>query len=522
MAVYWDFRRILNVDPDSNYTCVGTAKTKGRECMHRVGVDYRREGSQVLNEMDKTKSYSKALANLEDLADLLLCKQVHNSEKNPHLNQINEVYRKWYAVAKEEYVLLNKEAERAAERRATRELSLMREAAQQMKEELDRQKDDMMIVEVTDMNAGMTPDPAVPEDDPFVVSNVQDIAVTIPSSSAGPSRATEINWPVVPLHAPSRKIPVFSDKPQEEPQQIPCAVNIQANTTTTAPLTIKKNLHYGAPRTFGTSMSDENATPDLSFDQTTSTAKSSRLASASGPGKRVALQDKRAAINKNMASCTGVPSAPDSTFAFGATMPASSFSFEVPKQPQVETVSVAEASAVTPSHSDETFKEEVGLDSVSSLQTTSIHVDEASEPPPIARSASFGYAVVTPSSTRYKTYLPARQQHGLMTPPETPETLLTAHKSSSLLPPPKIGDYFSSDSNPNASPKIVRKPLPDTPSVDVTEGDIDDREPRTVIAGDAESSDEKSGCLSRFGLGRLRGKVMGNLRSMKAKFSKSA
>lgn len=143
MTAYWDFRRILNVDPDNIYTCVGTAKSYGRECRNRVGVSYRQEGSQVLREMDETKSYSKALANLEDLADLLLCKQQHNNHKKPHLNQINEVSKKWYAVAKEEYVSL-KEAERAAERRAARELASMREAAQLMRDELQRERDNMV------------------------------------------------------------------------------------------------------------------------------------------------------------------------------------------------------------------------------------------------------------------------------------------------------------------------------------------------------------------------------------------
>ena len=92
----------------------------------------------------ETKSFSKALANLEDLADLLLCKQQHNNHEKPHLNQINEVSRKWYAVAKREYISLKNEAERAAERRAARELSSMREAAQLMRDELQRERDNMV------------------------------------------------------------------------------------------------------------------------------------------------------------------------------------------------------------------------------------------------------------------------------------------------------------------------------------------------------------------------------------------
>ena len=66
---------VAAADPDNINTCVGTAKSYGRECGNQVGDSYRQEGSQVLREMDETKSFSKALANLEDLADLLLCKQ---------------------------------------------------------------------------------------------------------------------------------------------------------------------------------------------------------------------------------------------------------------------------------------------------------------------------------------------------------------------------------------------------------------------------------------------------------------
>ncbi|KAH7397874.1 hypothetical protein BKA64DRAFT_51556 [Cadophora sp. MPI-SDFR-AT-0126] len=521
MAVYWDFRRILNVDPDNHCTCVGTAKTYGRECKHIVGEKYRLEGSQVLNEMDQTKSYSKALVNLEDLADLLLCKYDHNSQKKPHLNQIKEVSRKWYAVAKQEYVSLQKEKERAAERRATRELSLMREAAQLMRDELEREKSDMNV-EVTDVNPGMTPSLAVPADDPFVVSNVQETTIATPLSSAELSRATDINWPVVPLHAPSRKIPVFLDEQQEVSQQIPCAVEIQASTTAAAPLPVKNVPGPGAASRFEKPRLDENISLDLSFDQKTSTAKSSRLASASSPGKRVALKDKRAIINKNMASRPSVPSAPESNFAFSAAVPQSSFSFEVPKQPDVKKYSDTEASLEVPIHLDEVTTETVGITPLKIYQDKTATAEEAIESTAVSRSASFGYAVVTPPSTRYKTYLPARQQHGLMTPPETPETVLAAHKGSSPPPPPKIGNYFSNDSIPSPSSlNIARKPLPASEGLEMTEAN-ENRVPRTAIAGDTESSVERSGCFSRFGVGRLKGKVVGNLKNMKAKLSKSA
>ena len=371
------------------------------------------------------------------------------------------------------------------------------------------------------MSVGTTPDVALPEDDPFVVK-ARNNEVANPPTSREPSRATEVIWPVVPLHAPSKKIPVFSDKQQENPRQIPCAVEVEASTSTTAPLSVKDTLDTGTAHIFRKPVLDENSHLDLSFDQTTRTAKSSRLASASGPGKRVALKDKSAAINKNMTSRTSASSATETTFAFGATTSHSSFIFEAPKQPHVETCKITEvSSSETPDHLEEATKQEVSLGSITSFQTTNLHVNEASEPSTTTRSKSFGTAVVTPPSTRYKTYLPARQQHGLMTPPESPETILSGHKSSSPLPPPKIGDYFANDPDLSASTrKITRKPLPALHSPDMIEGS-GNREPANMIASNSGTSEVKSGCLSRFGLGRLREKVARDLGHMKAKVSRS-
>jgi hypothetical protein len=70
---------------------------------------------------------------------------------------------------------------------------------------------------------------------------------------------------------------------------------------------------------------------------------------------------------------------------------------------------------------------------------------------------SFGYANITPSSTRYTTYLPAQQLHGLLTPPETPEKI---RRSTSPL---RDLDYFNTplpEISFSPSPlKLARKPL---------------------------------------------------------------
>jgi hypothetical protein len=87
--------------------------------------------------------------------------------------------------------------------------------------------------------------------------------------------------------------------------------------------------------------------------------------------------------------------------------------------------------------------------------------------PPPKNEESFGYANITPNSIRYATYLPARQQHGLVTPPETPEMLIRS------LSKPMGGSGYFRDELPRETgspvPKVVRKPLPSTPPARVDE-----------------------------------------------------
>jgi hypothetical protein len=85
--------------------------------------------------------------------------------------------------------------------------------------------------------------------------------------------------------------------------------------------------------------------------------------------------------------------------------------------------------------------------------------------PPSKVEESFGYANITPSSTRYTTYLPAKQLHGLLTPPETPEKI---RRSTSPL---RELDYFNTplpEISFSPSPlKLARKPLPKTKTQEI-------------------------------------------------------
>jgi hypothetical protein len=99
----------------------------------------------------------------------------------------------------------------------------------------------------------------------------------------------------------------------------------------------------------------------------------------------------------------------------------------------------------------------------------SVPLNEAQPNNVLARSATpprnnedlFGYANVTPNSTRYTTYLPARQQYGLITPPESPEMLMGA-----LNKPTSNPSYFGVDrlrESGSPVPRIKKKALPGSP-----------------------------------------------------------
>lgn len=139
----------------------------------------------------------------------------------------------------------------------------------------------------------------------------------------------------------------------------------------------------------------------------------------------------------------------------------------------------------------------------------------------------FGYAIVTPSSSSYKTYLPARQQHGLLTPPETPET--QRHLCNKSTTSARATDFFDSPVSrisSNDSSTIARKPLPNlkdsrplddtTPPTDETElvpiaevcsacGNDKGFEERGCPCCEVSGNEkDQTGCLHSLNLRRLR------------------
>jgi hypothetical protein len=138
---------------------------------------------------------------------------------------------------------------------------------------------------------------------------------------------------------------------------------------------------------------------------------------------------------------------------------------------------------------------------------------------------SFGYAVITPTSTRYSTYLPTRQQHhNLLTPPETPESPLQTRSQPQRKPSPvREVDYFAAFPDP-PSLTIMRKPLPIPPTQEVENGNMVQNVPLCEDCGsesgvckcpnDCGEEAVHTGC---WGLRRLGRKVRGKVREVKLK-----
>jgi len=142
MSAHWDFRKILAVDPDNDRLCVGYAYSRGRRCHNRVNPGDLSAASQLLNRMNRSSNIYASTEDLRKLAALLLCNHVHNNKKSKaYLSQVDEVYNKWSAIVEKQYVVAKKQNDEAAMLRVQRELSKMKENAQQMKVKLEEERD---------------------------------------------------------------------------------------------------------------------------------------------------------------------------------------------------------------------------------------------------------------------------------------------------------------------------------------------------------------------------------------------
>lgn len=136
MPSFWNFRKILHVDPENDRTCVGTTQ-KGAGCRNPINMSDRATAGRLLNQMDGSKSFKIIIDELESLAALLLCKGVHNNLNRAHLSQVYTVSSKWTIMVEEEHRIMKNQKEKAKMLKAKKELLRIAENAKQMKAELE-------------------------------------------------------------------------------------------------------------------------------------------------------------------------------------------------------------------------------------------------------------------------------------------------------------------------------------------------------------------------------------------------
>ncbi len=361
--------------------------------------------------------------------------------------------------------------------------------------------------------------------DSSVITAKADTAATNPPTRAKPSKSAAIEWPAVPQHEPSAKIPVYTDAQQEETFPIALSTGVPMTTNNSDTTTTKEHRHPVPSFTFSGLDSAENTAFESKLGQKVGPSKVAEPATASEPRKRAPLKQKSVSTHNSILSQKNVPSKP--IFSFGQAMPSSSFDFEVPSKllPVAEKASSPMVAPATFRLMDEKADPEINMAQHSAEIRLRAISTEPSEDRPVTpvykQPESFGYAVVTPPSTKYKTYLPARQQHGLMTPPETPEDTSQTRTSSS--PSPSFEDPFAISFTPESpSPTVTRKPLPILPVPDAMPKTIENQVTGKPHASDIVQSEKvQSSCLSRLGLKRLRKSVLGKMKNVKERMSLS-
>jgi hypothetical protein len=88
--------------------------------------------------MDRTKSISSSIKNLEQLAELMLCKHFHNSKDLPEYSQVDEIRELWTSKVEEEHLRVKEERKRAAKLQARKELLRVKKNAIAMTDELEQ------------------------------------------------------------------------------------------------------------------------------------------------------------------------------------------------------------------------------------------------------------------------------------------------------------------------------------------------------------------------------------------------
>jgi hypothetical protein len=568
MTAYWDFRSLLKVNPSpADNKCVGFAKSKDRGCTKPINKGDIATASRLLDRMDRSKNFLRSIEDLEELAALLLCKEVHNSAKRPHLSQVEEVYEIWRAVVKEEYKAVKKQRELAEILRARKDLANVKEDA-----ELDTGKHERVCVLEAKLSAmtnykhsqALKPKScnlkqpsrteatkvetkpsvsAIKTEDPFIDSKASEMHRSslfgrLPTSQATTSTITIAKEIQASHHKFDTNInkqyfsfglrqTTFGQAPplflkQENAQEgeadksltpsptkkSALADNCQGASSNVKTTTLESSLRGRLAFEFGAK--SEQTKQDFVFDnvakvetKTLNSQVTSRLVTeqalafsgfnfgpqtvtegvvgptlleaSSFPGitENLPVRDSGTLVqedvqpfevpppNNEFGCCVTQKSEIDDTLPGPCcdTSPETTVVEEMKRPERTEPLDIP-----TPIIPTTAIKDGQALLREKEPVHARIKIERPVTPPPKLEE-SFGYANITPSSTRYTTYLPAQQLHGLLTPPETPEKI---RRSTSPL---RDLDYFNTplpEISFSPSPlKLARKPLPKTKTEEI-------------------------------------------------------
>jgi len=137
MTVHYNFRNILDIDPDvESFTCVGIDESHSppKRCQKQILIEDRKAAGRILDEMDTSSNSNKTLKSLPELVFRTLCAETHRSK--PEFCQVGQVYTEWKDIIRDHWTLVKRDnSKRAFERWRFRKVKDTLESMRMMMEE---------------------------------------------------------------------------------------------------------------------------------------------------------------------------------------------------------------------------------------------------------------------------------------------------------------------------------------------------------------------------------------------------
>ncbi|KAF4637660.1 hypothetical protein G7Y89_g420 [Cudoniella acicularis] len=134
MAIRWNFRDILNINPENDtFTCVGTTDSDSspRRCQNPVQREDRQAASKILDGMDNSTSHDVIFKGLEELTSLTLCRDHQNSHSKHRASYAQEVHSEWKDIFRDGWTVIKRERSRKAVR--SFELNRMKDTLERLR-----------------------------------------------------------------------------------------------------------------------------------------------------------------------------------------------------------------------------------------------------------------------------------------------------------------------------------------------------------------------------------------------------